>query len=305
MSGFPFTGFTGLTGLSRSQLFRRAAAMASAGAVAILSVAFHSPTRRTPAAPPTYEVYAIKYATVPHYPLRGLLPGADSGQYIDLAMTVWLMKGPNGRNVLLDAGFHRDDLVRRWHPVDFSPPSEAVARAGVKPDDVTDVIISHVHWDHLDGIDLFPKARVWIQKEEFEHHTDSTGAVLNRAIDAADAKLLAGIAREGRLMLVDGDDKEIIPGITVYTGGKHTFASQYATVHTTFGTVVLASDNAYLYQNLERHVPIAQTLDPASNLAAQSRMLTLASDPKFIVPGHDPEVFVRFPSPGNGIAWIH
>ena len=276
-----------------------------AAAVAILSLAFHGPVKPTVSAPPTYEVYAIEYATVPHYPLRGLIAGADSSQYIDLAMTVWLMKGPNGRNVLLDAGFHRDDLVRRWHPVNFVPPSEAVERAGVKPDDVTDVIISHVHWDHLDGIDLFPKARVWIQREEFEHHTDSTGTVRNRAIDAADAKLLAQIAREGRLMLVDGDDKEIIPGITVYTGGKHTFASQYATVHTTFGTVVLASDNVYLYENLARHVPIAQTLDPASNLAAQARMLRLASDPKFIVPGHDPEVFVRFPTPGNGVAWIH
>lgn len=276
-----------------------------AAALAILSLGFHAPAKPTASAPPTYDVYAIKYATVPHYRLRGLLPGADSSQYIDLAMTVWLMKGPNGRNVLLDAGFHRDDLVRRWHPVNFVPPSEAVERAGVKPDDVTDVIISHVHWDHLDGIDLFPKARVWIQREEFEHHTDSAGTVRNRAIDAADAKVLAQIAREGRLMLVDGDDKEIIPGITVYTGGKHTFASQYATVHTSFGTVVLASDNVYLYENLARHVPIAQTLDPASNLAAQARMLTLASDPKFIVPGHDPEVFVRFPTPGNGVAWIH
>ena len=184
------------------------------------------------------------------------------------------------------------------------PPSEAVARAGVKPDDVNDVIITHVHWDHLDGIDLFPKARVWIQREEFDHHLDSTGAVKDRTIDAGDAKLLAAIAREGRLVLVDGDVEEIIPGITVYTGGKHTYASQFAGVRTTFGTVVVASDNVYLYENLARHAAIAQTLDPASNLRTQARMLTIASDPRFIVPGHDPEVFVRFPAPGNGIARI-
>jgi len=52
-------------------------------------------------------------------------------------------------------------------------------------------------------------------------------------------------------------------------------------------------------------VPIAQTLDAASNVNAQAQMLKLASDPRLIVPGHDPEVFTRFPSPGNGIAWIH
>ena len=68
-------------------------------------------------------------------------------------------------------------------------------------------------------------------------------------------------------MLVDGDAKEIIPGIHVYTGGKHTFASQFATVNIGSGTVVLASDNMYLYENLASHVPIAQTLDCGVELA--------------------------------------
>jgi glyoxylase-like metal-dependent hydrolase (beta-lactamase superfamily II) len=256
------------------------------------------------AAPPTYDVYAVRYASIPNFRVSSLIAGADTGRRLDLAMMVWLLKGSDGHTVLVDAGFHRPDLIRRWHPVDFVPPSDALARVGTKPEDVSDVIISHIHWDHLDGIDLFPHARVWIQREEFEHYTDSTGAVKDRAIDAADAKLLAAIAREGRLRLIDGDGQEIIPGITVYTGGKHTFASQYAAVHSTVGTIVVASDNAYLYENLERHVPIAQTLDSASNLRAQQRMRSLASDPRLIVPGHDPEVFVRFPTPGNGVAHI-
>jgi glyoxylase-like metal-dependent hydrolase (beta-lactamase superfamily II) len=255
-------------------------------------------------APPTYDVYAVRYATIPKFAASGLIAGEDTSRKIDIAMMVWLIKGPDGRNVLVDAGFHRDNFVQRWHPLDFVSPSEAVARAGVKPEEVTDVIVSHVHWDHLDGIDLFPKARVWIQREEFEHHLDSAGTVKNRAIDAADAKILAAIAREGRVMLVDGDGKEIIPGIHVYTGGKHTFASQLATVNTASGTVVLASDNMYLYENMARHLPIAQTLDRESNLRTQDRMKTLASNPRLIIPGHDPDVFVRFPEPGNGIAHI-
>ena len=251
----------------------------------------------------TYEVYAVRYASIP-FRVSGLIAGADTSRRIDIAMMVWLLKGPGNRNVVVDAGFHRADLVTRWKPTGFMTPAEAVARAGVKPEDVTDVIISHVHWDHLDGVDLFPKARVWIQRDEFTHHLDSTGAVKDRAIDAADAKILAAIAREGRVRLVDGDAQEIIPGITVYTGGKHTFASQFAAVKTSSGTVVVASDNMYLYENLAKHVPIAQTLDAASNLRAQERMVTLASDPRLIVPGHDPEVFTRFPTPGNGIARI-
>lgn len=217
---------------------------------------------------------------------------------------VWLLKGPDGRNVLVDAGFHRDDFVRRWKPTGFMPPSEAVARAGVSADAITDVIVSHVHWDHLNGIDLFPKARVWIQKDEFLHHVDSSGAVKDRTIDAGDARILAAIAREGRLMLIDGDAKEIIPGISVYTGGKHTFQSQYVAANTAGGTLVLASDNLYLYENLTARRPIAQTLDSLSNLAAQRRMTSLASDPRLIIPGHDPQVFSRFPLTNDGVAHL-
>lgn len=270
--------------------------------LAALAVTMSAAIAMRPAAP-EYDVYAIRYATLPGFRVSGLIAGADTSRRLDLAMMVWLIRG-NGRNVLLDAGFYQDKFVNRYHPKDFSKPSEAVARAGVRPEDVTDVIISHVHWDHLDGVDLFPNARVWIQREEFEHHLDSAGTVKDRMIDAADASVLAKIAREGRLELVDGDAKEIMPGMTVYTGGKHTYQSQFATVHTASGTVVLASDNVYLYENLATHRPIAQTLDSLSNLRTQTRMTSLASDPRLIVPGHDPEVFVRFPLPGNGIARI-
>jgi glyoxylase-like metal-dependent hydrolase (beta-lactamase superfamily II) len=174
----------------------------------------------------------------------------------------------------------------------------------VRPEDVTDIILSHVHWDHADGADLFPNARVWIQKDEYQHHVGPGGEVRDRAVDPEVAKMLATLASRGRVREVSGDSVEIIPGITVFTGGKHTFASQFASVRTAAGTAVIASDNLYLYENLDRHRPIAQTLDSLSNLRAQERMASLASAPRLIVPGHDPAVFVRFATPGNGVARI-
>jgi glyoxylase-like metal-dependent hydrolase (beta-lactamase superfamily II) len=254
-------------------------------------------------AAPTYEVYAIRYATVPNFPVRGLIAGADSSRRMDIAMSVWLIQG-NGRNVLVDAGFYRDKFVQRWKPADFVQPSEAVRRAGVRPEDVTDIIVSHVHWDHADGLDLFPNARIWIQKEEYQHHVGADGSQLDRAIDAEDAKMLAALMARGRVNFVNGDSAQIMPGIRVFTGGKHTFASQYATVRTRSGTVVIASDNLYLYENLDQHRPIAQTLDSLSNLAAQTRMTRLASTPRLIVPGHDQAVFARFGTAANGVARI-
>ena len=76
---------------------------------------------------------------------------------------------------------------------------------------------------------------------------------------------------QGKVGLVNGDAQEILPGVTCYIGGKHTYASQFVAVSTAAGTVVLASDNMYLYENLEKHVPIAATLDAVSNLHAQDR----------------------------------
>jgi hypothetical protein len=68
--------------------------------------------------------------------------------------------------------------------------------------------------------------------------------------------------------------------------------------------VILASDNAYLYENLEKQVAINQTLDPASNLAAQARMQALAASPRLVVPGHDAAVFARFPVSAGRVARI-
>lgn len=260
---------------------------------------------RTHAPDVTYKVYAIRYATVANFRASNLIAGVDTSRRLDLAMMVWLLKGSDGRNVLVDAGFYRDNFIRQWHPTDYQTPAAAVARFGVKPEDVSDIIISHIHWDHFDGVDLFPKARVWIQRAEVEHHVDSTGKVLDRAISGVDARMLDSLRRAGRIALVEGDSQQVLPGITVFTGGKHTFASQYATVKAVGATIVVASDNAYLYENLETHRPIAQTLDSLSNLRAQQRMLSLASDRRLIVPGHDATVFTRFPDPGNGVAWIH
>jgi glyoxylase-like metal-dependent hydrolase (beta-lactamase superfamily II) len=254
---------------------------------------------------PRYEVYAIRYATIPNFQVSGLVAGADPARKMDIAMMVWVIEG-NGRHILVDAGFYRDQFMKQWKPVDYQRPSEAIARVGLKPEDITDVIVSHLHWDHADGVDLFPKARTWIQKDELEYYAGSAwqSRGTHGGVDPEDVLALVKLNTQGRVGLVNGDAQEILPGISCYTGGKHTYASQFVTVRTAAGTVVLASDNMYLYENLEKHAAIAQTLDAESNLRAQDRMKQLAAEPRLIVPGHDPAVMTRFASPQPGVAKI-
>ena len=266
-------------------------------ALAILLTGLVAPAGRLPFAAPrhaVWQVYAIRYATVPDFPLHWLVAGADSTRKADIAMTFWLLRDPTGHCVLVDAGFYREAFLRSWKPVGFVRPTEALERIGVRPDSVSDLVLTHVHWDHLDGADLFPNARVWIQRDEYEHYVAEGGVPADEGIDSVHAALLAGLRRDGRLVFIEGDGREILPGITAYPGGKHTFASQYLAVRTAKRTVVIASDNIYLYENLDRRLPIAQTLDAKSNLAAQRRMMRLASARRLVVPGHDPAVFERF-----------
>jgi glyoxylase-like metal-dependent hydrolase (beta-lactamase superfamily II) len=247
---------------------------------------------------PRYDVFAVRFAHVP-YALSSLVAGAErDGPKVDIAFTVWPLRDTTSKRiVLVDAGFYRDKFIQSWKPQDYVRPSDALATGlGIARDTVTDVIITHSHWDHADGADLFPKATIWIQKDEYEHYVGAGGEVLaSGGVDPVDAEMLAGLKAAGRVRLIDGDNQEILPGIRVYTGGKHTFASQYVGVATSNGTVVLASDNAYLFKNLDEKRAIAQTLDASSNLAAQARMIEVAGSPARVIPGHDPDVFTRFP----------
>jgi len=283
---------------------RRTIALFVVGAT-LAAMACHAPWFGSahPGGTPRYEVHAVRYATLAGFPKRSLIAGAPAGDSLDIAMMVWVVRG-GGHTILVDAGFYRDKFVRQWHPAAYMRPSEAIDALGIKPADVTDIIVSHIHWDHADGVDLFPRAKVWLQREEYDYYISDSGTAKNRTMDVDIAKMFHGLKAAGRMNLVSGDAQEILPGISVYTGGKHTFASQYVAVPTRSGTVVLASDNAYLYENLERHVAISQTLDAASNVAAQARMLGLAGTLRRIVPGHDPQVFTRFPGGAGRVARI-
>jgi glyoxylase-like metal-dependent hydrolase (beta-lactamase superfamily II) len=254
---------------------------------------------------PQYEIYAIRYATVPGFAVSGLVEGADPSRKLDIAMMVWLIRG-NGHVILFDSGFYRDQFMKQWHPTDYVRPSEAIAKLGLKPEDITDVIISHMHWDHADGIDLFPKAKIWLQKDELEYYAGEAwqSRRTHGGIDPDDVMAAVKLNTQGRVGLVNGDAQEILAGVTAYVGGKHTYASQFIAVNTAVGAVVLASDNMYLYENLEKHAPIAQTLDRDSNLRAQDRMKQLAADPRWIIPGHDPLVMTKFPQAAPGVVKI-
>lgn len=257
----------------------------------------------------TYRVYAIKFAASA-YPFTAAdwAQGGPKTDSVKIDFMVWLIKG-NGRNILVDDGFLNDiDDAKDFKIINYVRPDSALLKFGVKPSDITDIILSHPHWDHIDGTGLFPNAHIWIQKEDFNYFVSTSWqkGESNGGYAKRDVRMMVDLNMDGKVTLVDGDDKEIIPGIKVFTGSRHTFNSQYVLVDEGINKVIVASDNIWIYYNLEHLAPASDggTLDPAGYVKAMQRMKTMVRDVKFIIPGHDAAIFSRFPTVAPGVVEI-
>jgi glyoxylase-like metal-dependent hydrolase (beta-lactamase superfamily II) len=256
-----------------------------------------------------YKIYALRFAAMAHpSPIADWADKGPKTDSVNIDFMIWLIRG-NGRNILVDAGFLRDiPEAQGFEVANYIRPDSTLLKIGLKPGDITDIILSHPHWDHIDGIGLFPNAHIWIQKEDFNYYV---GAAWQKdgnhgGFNKRDVRMLIDINMAGRLTLVNGDDQQIIPGVKVYTGSRHTFNSQFVLVETGNDKVILASDNIWVYYSLEHLVPPSPggTLDPSGYVKSMQRMKTLVSDVKYIIPGHDARVFSIFPAVADGVVQI-
>ncbi len=259
----------------------------------------------------TYEVFAIKFAgTDKQFYEAEWASGGGKDVPVPISFMFWLLKGKNGRNILVDAGFMPEKVKEEefFKIAGYVRPDSALLKMGVKPGEVSDIILSHPHWDHLGGVALFPNATLWMQKDDFDGFVGAAWQKDGRkgGFAPSDVRMVIDLNLAGRLSLVAGDNREIIPGVTVFTGSKHTYDSQYVMVSNGKEKVVIASDNIWIYYSLDHLTPPSPggTTDPQGYVDAIKRMKTLVSDPKYILPGHDSRVFGKFPAAAPGVAAI-
>ncbi len=252
----------------------------------------------------TYDIYALRFAGPESESLSEAAVGGDPKQTVAVVNMVWLLKGSNGRNVLVDTGFIQPGDGK---DKTYIRPDVALGRLHVSPDDIADVIITHPHVDHIDGIDLFPKATLWMQKDDYDYFVGAAWQKggMSKGFEKEDVRKIVEANLSGRLRLVKGDNLEVQPGITVFTGSKHTWESQYLVVKTQTDPVLLASDAIWFYYNLDHLVAIpTYTFDAAAYVQAMKRMTTLVPNRDLIIPGHDAKVFEKFPRVAEGVVRI-
>lgn len=262
------------------------------------------PGNTTWAQSPTYDIYALEYAQgLSKVGFSDIAVGSESTDSTEVNYAIWLLQGDNDKLVLIDAGF--TDTIQ--HPQKtFSRPDLVLEKLNISPKQITDIIITHPHWDHIGGIDLFPNAMLWMQEDDYNYFTGAAWQqnAINRGLDKNDVPGLLQKNLDGKLTLVKGDDREIIPGIKVFIGSKHTFESQYVLVNGSAGKTILASDNIWFYHNLHQLLPIPLTFDPEAYVREMQRMKTLVLNEQLIIPGHDPKVFTLFPKITEGVVKI-
>ena len=257
-----------------------------------------------------YQVYALRFASTAHpFPIAEWAANGPKNDSVNIAFMIWLIRGSNGKNILFDAGFLPGSVYEKEFDLkNYMRPDSVLSKLGLKAEDITDIILSHPHWDHIDGIGLFPHAQIWIQKDDYNYFVSGAwqkpGAM--GGFDKRDVRQLVDLSSKGRVTLVDGDNKEIMPGIKVFTGSRHTFNSQFVLVEIGTNRIVLASDNVWIYYNLEHLRPAAPggTWDTAGYVNSMRRMKTLVTDQKYIIPGHDAKVFSLFPKITEGVIKI-
>jgi glyoxylase-like metal-dependent hydrolase (beta-lactamase superfamily II) len=242
----------------------------------------------------SWNVYAVKYA--------GRM--ADADEYFlsrqrdmsgpqDMAYYIWVAVRDD-RVVLVDTGWNEVSATKRGR--DRGEPLEvALGAVGISPADVTDVVITHLHYDHGGGIDLLPNARIHLQEAELDFWQSEVGRrrYFALAVEQDDVAAAARAVDEGRCELHSGD-YEVVPGVTAHLVRGHTPGMQVVRVASGDQSAVLASDAVHTTHNLERDMPSRTLVDSVQMLLGYDRIRSLASSDKLVIPGHDGRVLRDF-----------
>ena len=250
-----------------------------------------------------YEVYAIRYATLARKASENFIGGDPHEDASPLDYFVWLARSPD-HTFVIDTGFEAGAAKRRGRTMLLSPDI-GLKRLGVDAAEVRDVIVTHMHYDHVGNFPMFPKATFHLQDAEMRYVTGRHMAhgVFSHAYEVEE---VVGMVREvykGRVRFHDGD-AALAPGLSVHRIGGHTMGMQSVRVHTRVGWIVLASDATHLYANMQEVRPFPIVYSVGDMVEGYQKLRELAGDPRHIVPGHDPLVMQRYPVAGPGLEGI-
>ncbi|NNE86609.1 MAG: N-acyl homoserine lactonase family protein [Silicimonas sp.] len=243
-----------------------------------------------------WEIFAVKYAD------RDARVRGDSFIFDDnhdaphpMDYFMWLLRRGD-EMILVDTGYDAAEAASRARPIRLDPV-DALAPLGVRPEDITQLIVTHLHYDHAGGLHLFPNATLHLQAAEMAYATGPCMCHETLKMPFTAGHVCEAIKRlyAGKVVFYDGE-AQVAEGVTVHCIGGHSRGLQCVRVQTGAGWMVLASDAAHYYENVFARKPFPIVVDLQNMLDGFDTLERLASNCSLIVPGHDPLVRDLFPA---------
>jgi glyoxylase-like metal-dependent hydrolase (beta-lactamase superfamily II) len=247
----------------------------------------------------TYEAYALRYGTTSLQKAgryHRFSAYGEPDQTVPLDFYFWLLRNDE-RTVLVDCGYDDVRTLERGYTQDTHPLT-LLERMGVRPEDVDHVVLSHMHFDHIGNVDLFPRATFSVAQAEFDFWTGpyADREHLKIAGDPIEIEMVSDLARDGRVHFIESAE-ELLPGIVVRPVRGHTAGQLITEVTSTAGNIVLASDAIHFYEEMRLDRPFWLFCDLEGMYRGYELLRTFEAQPNTtVVAGHDravTEMFVR------------
>ncbi len=245
--------------------------------------------------PEPFEITALRYAHLGNRrPDENFIVSDPHEHASDLDYFVWVVRRSDAC-YLVDTGFGPEAAEKRGRTL-LRSPIASLSMLGIDPACLTDVILTHMHYDHAGNLGQLPQARFHLQDREAAYATGRCmcHAHLRQPFEVDDAVEMVRAVYGGRVQFHDGDT-ELAPGLSLHRVGGHSAGLQIVRVWTRRGWVVLASDAAHLYANFIERRPFPVVVNLAEMLEGFGLLYRLAASPSHIVPGHDPLVLQQYP----------
>jgi glyoxylase-like metal-dependent hydrolase (beta-lactamase superfamily II) len=246
----------------------------------------------------TYRVLAARYAeretTLSRIYYAWPTYGEPDGP-VRMSYYFWVLQPPAGPPLIIDTGFDPSLAARRGRPCTIAP-AKLLERLGIDGRGVQQVVVTHLHFDHIGNLELFPNACFTVAERELAFWSGPVAQRLQFAAhgDPRGVEYLLRAKAEGRLREVD-HTLDVAPGVSVERVGGHSPGQLIVSVATAGGNVLLASDAVHYYQELELDRPFAVVADLAEAYSAFDVINQARARGAMFVPAHDPLVMERHP----------
>ncbi len=255
--------------------------------------------------PPQYEIYAIKYAGPFRRRLAAVVWGEGWDQLIDINYYLWAIKGQD-EAVVVDTGTGLTEAAKRKLR-NYVDPVDALKRIGVDGSNVHKVVITHMHFDHVGGMEMFPAAfpdaGFYVQKKEYNfwaRHPFAQRPPFSQLADPLAIRSMTALENTDRLVLLQGD-QEILPGIEILFSPGHTIGLQTVGVNTAKGTAIVASDCLHAHRAFRENNTSIFITDLVAWIESYDRIRAKAASVDLVFPGHDMSMATDYPTVAEGV----